>query len=185
MIRRSHGQDAAVVTAEVVLEPVPRRELAAADMPGVDRPERISHQFIRSIFAVQIALEVTYSVSDTIEVTPSYFAHDKTQPNSQITYSSEEIRRAPGSGGDVSRILYGLPSVAKVNDELNSLVVRGGSPSENTFFVDNIEIPNISHFGIQGSSGGHIGLINVDFVQDVHFSSGGFSEIPSSNFLAT
>ncbi|MDQ7053762.1 MAG: hypothetical protein Q9P14_13035 [candidate division KSB1 bacterium] len=44
---------------------------------------------------------------------------------------------------------------------------------ENGFFVDNIEIPNINHWPTQGTSGGAIGLLNVDFIQDVSFSSGG------------
>jgi hypothetical protein len=68
-----------------------------------------------------------------------------------------------------------LPSIAKVNDQLNSLIVRGGTPTENGFYVDNIEIPNINHYPLQGSSGGPIGLINVDFIEDVDFSAGGFS----------
>ncbi|MBD3170215.1 MAG: TonB-dependent receptor plug domain-containing protein, partial [candidate division Zixibacteria bacterium] len=84
-------------------------------------------------------------------------------------------RRSPGTAGDVSRIVMNLPSIAKVDDQLNSLVVRGGNPTENAFFIDNIEIPNINHYPIQGSSGGPIGLINVDFIKDVSFSAGGFS----------
>jgi len=88
-----------------------------------------------------------------------------------------EIRRAPGSAGDVSRIMMSLPSVAKVNDQSNNLIVRGGNPMENTFFIDNIEIPNINHFPHQGSSGGPIGILNVDFIQDVTFNTGGFSAI--------
>ncbi|MFQ5864933.1 MAG: TonB-dependent receptor plug domain-containing protein, partial [bacterium] len=75
----------------------------------------------------------------------------------------------------VSRAMFGLPGIAKVNDSFNSLIVRGGSPSENTFFIDNIEMPNISHFGIQGTSGGFLSLFNGDLVRDVNFYSGGFS----------
>jgi len=70
-----------------------------------------------------------------------------------------------------------LPSVAKVNDQSNNLIVRGGNPMENTFFIDNIEIPNINHFPHQGSSGGPIGILNVDFIDDVTFNTGGFSAI--------
>ena len=79
-------------------------------------------------------------------------------------------RLMPSSSPDIS----GLPSVAKVNDSDNSLVVRGGSPTENGFFLENIEIPNINHFPAQGSSGGPIGMVNVDFLQDVDFYAGGF-----------
>ncbi len=109
-----------------------------------------------------------------IVVTAGYFSKIEAKPASNVTFSSEEIRRSPGSAGDVSRIIFGLPSLAKLNDQMNSLIVRGGSPIENSFFVDNIEIPNINHYGTQGSSEGPIGVINTDFLKDVSFFSGGF-----------
>ena len=112
---------------------------------------------------------------ETIVVESGYFAEVEDQPTSVVKFSHEEVRRAPGSAGDVSRILYGLPAVAKVSDTRNSLIVRGGGPIENGFYIDNIEIPNINHFPEQGSSGGPIGIINVDFIEDVAFHTGGFS----------
>jgi outer membrane receptor for ferrienterochelin and colicin len=112
-----------------------------------------------------------------ISVETAYFAQTEEQTTSIVSFSNEEIRRAPGSAGDVSRIMMSLPSVAKVNDQSNNLIVRGGNPMENTFFIDNIEIPNINHFPHQGSSGGPIGILNVDFIQDVTFNTGGFSAI--------
>ncbi len=115
-------------------------------------------------------------MSDVV-VEAGYFSEVESKPVSTINFSAEEIRRAPGSAGDVSRIVFGLPSLAKVNDSRNSLIVRGGSPIENSFYLDNIEIPNINHYQVQGSSDGPIGLINVDFIEDVNFYSGGFSPI--------
>ncbi len=113
-----------------------------------------------------------------ITVTSSYFAGTEQQPTSVSNFSNEEIRRAAGSAGDVSRILSSLPSIAKVsNDMTNSLIVRGGSPAENAFYIDNIEIPNINHYPTLGSTAGAIGLLNVDFIRDVRFYSGGFSSI--------
>ena len=116
-----------------------------------------------------------------IKVKTDYFAETEEQTTSVVSFSNEEIRRAPGSAGDVSRIMMSLPSVAKVNDQSNNLIVRGGSPMENSFFIDNIEIPNINHFPHQGSSGGPIGILNVDFIQDVTFNTGGFSAIYGDN----
>ena len=113
--------------------------------------------------------------SEGIEVSAGYFQRDDAQPVSVATFSAEEVRRTAGAGGDISRIINGLPGMARVDDMRNSLVVRGGSPMENGFFVDNIAIPNINHFPTQGSSGGPIGLINVDLIDDVSFSAGGFS----------
>ncbi len=115
--------------------------------------------------------------SEAIYVTADYFPKSDEAPTSIANFSYEEIRRAPGVGGDVSRILMMLPSIAKVDDQSNNLIVRGGNPMENTFYVDNIEIPNINHFPQQGASGGPIGILNVDFIQDVTFYSGGFSAL--------
>jgi len=131
------------------------------------RPKRITF--------VQATLGVSPVQMNDITVTGGFFQQTEDEPTSSINFSAEEIRRSPGTAGDVSRILMTLPSVAKVNDMVNSLVVRGGSPNENGFFVDNIEIPNINHYPTEGSTGGPISLINADFIQDADFSSGGFS----------
>ena len=132
---------------------------------------------VRSKRATVFNRELKSSVIETDEVTvrASYFTKVEDQPTSAVTMSQEEIRRTPGSAGDVSRIIMALPSVAKVNDTRNSLVVRGGSPIENGYFLDNIPIQNINHFPAQGASGGAIPLINVDFIEDVEFYTGGFS----------
>lgn len=88
--------------------------------------------------------------------------------------SQEEVRRAPGAVEDVSRMVQGLPGVVTASDARNDIIARGGSPSENFIMIDGIEIPNINHFATQGASGGPIGMINVDFLEDVNFSAGGF-----------
>lgn len=123
---------------------------------------------------VDAALKISAFQSREVEVTPDYFSRSDEKNVSAVNFSYEEIRRAPGAAGDVSRIMMSLPSVAEVNDQSNGLIVRGGSPVENAFFVDNIEIPNINHFPTQGASSGPIGLLNVDLIRDVNFYSGGF-----------
>jgi hypothetical protein len=133
------------------------------------RPKRIT--FIEEELQ-RIAVELK-----GIEVRAGYFSESPSQPIGMTKFSSEEVRRSPGSGGDVSRVISILPCAAKVTDFFNSLVIRGGSAAENGFYLDNIEIPNINHYPIQGSTGGPIGLLNVDFIQDVTFSAGGFSAI--------
>lgn len=120
-------------------------------------------------------LKISAFQTREVQVTPRYFSGSGEDPASAVTFSYEEIRRAPGAAGDVSRIMMNLPSVGEVNDQSNGLIVRGGSPIENAFFVDNIEIPNINHFPTQGATSGPIGLINVDLIRNVNFYSGGFS----------
>jgi len=99
------------------------------------------------------------------------------QPNttSSFTFTSEVATKLPGTYQDMSRILSSLPAAAHVTDKSNDLIVRGGSPWENGFFIDNIPIPNINHFQRQGQSGGPIGLVNVQLIDDIQLLTGGFS----------
>ena len=66
------------------------------------------------------------------------------------------------------------PGVASRATFRNDIIIRGGSPGENKFYLDGIEVPNINHFATQGSSGGPVGLLNVNFVREVDFYSGAF-----------
>jgi len=140
-------------------------------------PSAMTDVIVRAGRKTVLEAELVVKLTEVAGVTVSggYFSESPTEPTSSTQFSSEEIRRAPGSAGDVSRIMFSLPSVAKVNDQVNNLIVRGGSPTENSFYVDNIEIPNINHYPLFGTSGGPISLINTDFVRDVTFSAGGFS----------
>ena len=52
--------------------------------------------------------------------------------------------------------------------------MRGGGPSENRFFMDGIEIPNINHFATQGASGGPVSLVNSDLIREIDFYTGAF-----------
>lgn len=110
-----------------------------------------------------------------IKVSAGYFPDSPVQPTSTTNFSFEEIHRSPGSAGDISRVIFGLPSIAKVNDLINNLIVRGGNPKENAVYIDNIEYPNINHFPLFGTTGGPIGMINIDLINEVNFSAGGCS----------
>ncbi|GAB4333038.1 MAG: TonB-dependent receptor [Calditrichia bacterium] len=117
----------------------------------------------------------TEIAGETVTVTAGYFPELSEAGMRTIAFSSEEIRRAPGAAGDVSRILMSLPAVAKVNDQSNGLIVRGGSPMENQILLDGFQIPNINHFPVQGSTAGPISVLNADLIEDVTFTAGGFS----------
>ncbi len=124
---------------------------------------------------VELSLRTAPIEMEGITVTGGFFKAAREEPSTPTSYSGEEIRRAPGSAGDVSRVFMTLPSVAKVSDQSNGLAVRGGNPSESGFYLDNIEIPNINHFPTHGSSSGPIGLLNTDLIQNATFHTGGFS----------
>lgn len=110
------------------------------------------------------------------EVTVSKTAFNKTQesPVSLRTISTAEIYRSPGSNRDISKVIQILPGVASTVSFRNDIIVRGGAPNENRFFIDGIEVPNINHFATQGSSGGPVGMINVNFLRETDFYAGAF-----------
>ncbi|MCF8412364.1 MAG: TonB-dependent receptor [Melioribacteraceae bacterium] len=114
---------------------------------------------------------------DGVTVTSNFFEMEPTEVNSLKSFSYEEIRRAPGGFEDVVRALAVLPGVAQTSAGRNDLIVRGGAPSENLFLVDGLVVPNINHFGTQGATGGPLSFINLDFVSETTFSTGGFSSL--------
>ncbi len=123
---------------------------------------------------VSIELRETVRTTDEVKVSADYFSASGESATSNHVLSAEEIRRAPGVQEDVIRSVALLPGVGVTQAGRNDLVVRGGAPFENLFVVDNIEVPNINHFGSQGSSGGPLTLVNIGFVRAVQFSAGGF-----------
>ena len=139
-------------------------------------PEIISDVVVASARNVDLRFELHEAAIglEGVEVRANYFQRSPDAPVSIQNLSYEEIRRSPGGFEDVIRAISVLPGVAQVQAGRNDLVVRGGAPSENLFTVDNIEIPNINHFGTQGSSGGPLSFINLDFVRETSFSTGGF-----------
>jgi len=124
---------------------------------------------------VSVDLQETLIELEAAIVTAEYFTKSQDTPTSTQVQSQEEIRRLPGGFEDVIRAVSILPGVAQADGGRNDLIVRGGAPSENLYLVEGIEIPNINHFGTQGASGGPQSYINLDFVDETSFSTGGFS----------
>lgn len=110
-----------------------------------------------------------------VEVKANPFVKNEESPVSVRTIGINEIQRSPGGNRDISKVVQSLPGVGFSSGGFrNDLYIRGGSPAENKFYIDGIEIPNINHFATQGSTGGPNGLINVDFIREVNFYSSAF-----------
>lgn len=133
---------------------------------------------VRAGGGADLTIELTPVAAElaSVSVAPSYFPPlpPASFPVSTQRFGAEEVRRAPGVQEDVVRAVSVLPGVGVTSAGRNDLVVRGGAPFENLFTVDGIEVPNINHFGTQGSTGGPLSLINVAFVEDAALSAGGF-----------
>lgn len=124
---------------------------------------------------VNIQLSPTSLKIDEVKVTADYFDKAVIENNlSTIALGVEEVRRSPGAMGDFQRILQGMAGVSFSSDQTNELLVRGGSPNENLTIFDNMELHSTNHYPNQFNSGGPINMINLELVQDLQFSTGGF-----------
>lgn len=104
------------------------------------------------------------------------FIKNEETPLSIQKLSPEEIATYPGGNNDIAKVAQSLPGVSgSVGGFRNDIIIRGGAPNENVYYLDGIEIPNINHFSTQGSAGGPVGLLNVSFFEGVTLSSSAFA----------
>lgn len=123
---------------------------------------------------IEIGLSATATQLKEVVVQTSKFKKTEESPVSLQTLGVEEIERNPGGNRDISRVIQSLPGVASTSSFRNDIIIRGGAPNENRFYLDGVEVPVINHFQTQGSSGGPVGIINVNFIREVDFYSGAF-----------
>jgi hypothetical protein len=106
------------------------------------------------------------------------FARSAETPLSLQGMSAQEIKSNPGGNFDVSRVIQAFPGVGGTSGSVggyrNDLVIRGGAPNENVYYLDGIEVPVINHFATQGSAGGPTGIINISFIEDVNLYTSAF-----------
>lgn len=148
-------------------------EVAAPGKP----PIRSSSVTVRA--GLEDRVEVTLPRLDggqqTLTVSESAFVAPEEVKNSGFLVQRDEVFKSAGALQDVSRYVQTLPGVVIGSDDFrNDIIVRGGSPLENLFIVDNIEIPNINAFANFASAGGTVSLLDAGMISDVTFLSGGY-----------
>lgn len=129
--------------------------------------------------ATVMNLELTEASTtlSTVEVIagPSAAVATVETPLSTQSLSTEEIKSNPGGNFDISKVIQSLPGVSSsVGGVRNDIIIRGGAPNENVYYLDGIEVPVINHFATQGSAGGPQGILNVSFIEEVNLSTSGF-----------
>ena len=123
---------------------------------------------------IDIALDEASTNLAEVVVRPRVRLKRAESPLSIQTLSLKQIEKSAGTNRDISKLVQRLPGVGATDLNRNDLIVRGGGPSENVFYLDGIEIPVINHFATQGASGGIVGMINPDFVREIDFYTGAF-----------
>lgn len=132
---------------------------------------------VRSAGNIELNFELKENVSelDEVTVTPNPFEKLETTPLSIQNLSQEEIAAYPGGNNDIAKVVQSLPGVSgSVGGFRNDVIIRGGAPNENVYFLDGVPIPNINHFSTQGSAGGPVGLLNVSFFEGVTLTASSF-----------
>ena len=139
---------------------------------------------MQTVFEVQVTLAKPVQLDFRLEeeagqlgeiVVSSEFSRSEETPISVRKLNTNEIERYPGGNRDISRVIQSLPGVASTASFRNDIIIRGGAPNENKFYVDEIEVPIINHFSTQGSSGGPAGILNVNLIKNVDLVTGGFA----------
>ncbi len=129
---------------------------------------------------MDIALEPSGKTVALNEVTirNNPYRHTAETPMSVQTLSAQEIKSNPGGNFDVSRVIQGFPGVGGTSGSVggyrNDIIIRGGAPNENVYYLDGIEVPVINHFATQGSAGGPTGIIDISFVSNVDLYTSAF-----------
>lgn len=129
-------------------------------------------------FTVELETEIKTIGEVTITGRRTAKAATLETPLSVQRLTTEEIKSNPGGNFDISRVINTLPGVGGTSGSVgafrNDIIIRGGGPGENVFYLDGVEIPVINHFATQGSGGGPTGILNVSFIEDVKLSSSAF-----------
>ncbi len=81
----------------------------------------------------------------------------------------DEIRRIPGTNGDVVRVVQNLPGVARAPFVSGLIIVRGSAPQDTKVFLQGDNIPLVYHFF------GGPAVINSEMIEAIEFYPGNFS----------
>jgi hypothetical protein len=126
---------------------------------------------------LNLSLEENVFMTDEVVVTADA---EKVATNNELTtvsarsFNLEETGRYAGSLNDPARMAANFAGVASNNDDRNDIVIRGNSPGGVLWRLDGINIPNPSHFGALGASGGPVSMLNYNVLDKSDFLTGAF-----------
>ena len=149
--------------------------------PGFVRAVQVDVRVVlRRVAAVEFALvRGSDEVLSEVVVSARAPAGDPRATPNTVLLEREEIRRSPGSAGDVFRALDVLPGVVSTG-EFSSFTVRGNGPRDNLILIDGIPFDKVAHFdesfGEQEAvdGGGRYSIFAPNLIGSARFSPGGW-----------
>jgi hypothetical protein len=134
---------------------------------------------VNSVKEIVLEVELEESVIMAKEVVISGAAR-KDQTRNQMavvsarSFTVEETEKYAGSRGDVARMAMNFAGVSSANDQRNDIIIRGNSPSGLLWRLEDIDIPNPNHFAEGGTTGGPVGMLNNNVLENSDFFTGAF-----------
>ncbi|MBL0047456.1 MAG: TonB-dependent receptor [Bacteroidetes bacterium] len=156
--------------------PVGRQTLKAT---YVGYRERVIQVIVTSGKETIITIEMEESVVQGKEVVISAEREKTKAINEMATVSArsftiEETSRYAGSRNDPARMAANYAGVSGANDSRNDIIIRGNSPQGVLWRLNGMDIPNPNHFGSLGSTGGPVGILNNNVLDNSDFLTGAF-----------
>ena len=128
----------------------------------------------RPVF-VSVLLEELPSVLGEVEISASTM---NDQPGEQII-SIEKTVRVPANFFDPARVITSYPGVMTANDQNNTIIVRGNSPSGLLWRINGLDVLNPNHLANAGTFsdkpaayGGGVNIISAQLMDHTNFYAG-------------
>jgi len=126
---------------------------------------------------LQVELEETSTSTEEVQIKASLKKDRPTNDMATVSarsFSIDETYRYAGSLGDPARMAANYAGVMAESPQKNDIIIRGNSPVGLLWRVDGIEIPNPSHFGSMGTTGGPVTILNNNLLTNSDFYTGAF-----------
>jgi len=125
---------------------------------------------------VEISIEEMVNKLDEIVVA----ARQKKDPMNKMavisarSFTVEETGRFAGALMDPARMATAYAGVIAASDQRNDIIIRGNSPLGLLWKLEDINIPNPSHFASISTTGGGISMLNNNNLSNSDFLTGAF-----------
>lgn len=133
---------------------------------------------VTSAKEVVLNIELQESINELGEIQVNALGKEQTVNDMAIvsarSFTVEEADRYASSRQDPARMAGNFAGVNSTSDARNDIVVRGNSPLGLLWRLNEIDIPNPSHFAVAGSTGGPVSIINSKFLARSDFFTGAF-----------
>ncbi|MDX2189502.1 MAG: TonB-dependent receptor [Bacteroidota bacterium] len=142
------------------------------------KPISMKNVLLNSGKELVLNLEMEESITEMNEVVVSSSRKDQAVNDMTIvsarSFTVEEADKYPSSRQDPARMAGNFAGVNSTSDARNDIVIRGNSPLGLLWRLNDVDIPNPSHFAVAGSTGGPLSIINTKFLQTSDFMTGAF-----------